>query len=97
MAWDLATSKSKLETGPIYIPTLPPWYTNEYPDLNFEWGTGDFYLPTLPPFYIDNFLLTVGKDFDFALPMGSGSGAELVEKYNSGVQNGLVIGLLLRK
>ena len=92
MGWDAATSKTYLET--TYTVAIRTELLQYIDSLTYAYLVGQSE-PWTPQF-CDAPLRWAFMEFDQMIPSGT-SPSELISRYNKGVNNGLALGLLIRK
>ncbi|HEY9059353.1 MULTISPECIES: hypothetical protein [Pseudobacteroides] len=94
MAYDVNQSKTALETGPVDIYL---WFLQNTGAI--QWDENNFSYREWLKQYVDNILCnwTVGEQFAPMMPQVGSGGGDTTGAYNNGFNNGLIIGLRIRR
>lgn len=94
MAYDVDQSKAVLEAGTVELPSWLLQLTDAV-----HWDENNFSYREWLKQYVESILCdwTAGSQFAPMMPQVDSGGGDMVEAYNTGFNNGLVIGLRVRR
>jgi len=94
LAYDVYQSKAALEAGPVELPVWLPQKTDAV-----QWEENNFSYREWLKQYVDSIIYdwSVGSQFSPMMPQVGSGGGDTTAAYNNGFNNGLVIGLRVRR